>query len=575
MKRNEAEPALDKQADEGIQKSLKTAAPKKSKRTVGGIRVRKWRPFSSLGRRIMAINLFSVVFLAGGILYLDQFRIGLIEARLQALTTNGRMIAGALGEAALREASLNGQTLRLSLTSRSIRRVLRRLSVITNTPAKIFDREGDLIADSRFLISAGRDIVYEPLPPPETISPVRVFYEKMYDFAAGLIPTTRDYPLYPRSTYTTVEDFEEVGWALRGDIGAVIRQTKTGQLMLTVSVPVQGFKHILGGLLLIESGEEIDEAVKSAQVTTLIVFSITVVITLLLSLYLARTIAAPLHLLVEAADKIRLGLGRRILMPDFSDRQDEIGDLSTSFGQMTAALYDRMDAVEAFAADVAHELKNPLTSLGTAVGTFERVKDDETRNKLLAVIASDVKRLDRLITDISATSRLDAELSRTEGEPVELVALIDGVANMYGDVNGDQSISVEVETSSSEIEIQGLPGRLGQVLRNLIDNAISFSPEKARVLIRTTEDRDSAGKEWVQIDVEDQGPGIPENKLSDIFNRFYTERPQSEAFGRHSGLGLSISKLIVDAHGGDIFAKNRMSSDGTIIGAKFTIRLPK
>ncbi|MBL4739472.1 MAG: stimulus-sensing domain-containing protein, partial [Sneathiella sp.] len=521
------------------------------------------------------INLFSVVFLAGGILYLDQFQSGLIEARLQALTTNGRMIAGALGEAALREASLNGNTQRLTLTSRSIRRVLRRLSVITNIPAKIFDRDGDLIADSRFLISAGRDIVYEPLPPPEITSPIREFFGDLYDFAADLIPVSRDYPLYPTSTYTTVEDFEEMGWALRGDVGAVIRQTKTGQLMLTVSVPVQGFKHILGGLLLIENGEEIDAAVKSAQVTTLIVFSITVVITLMLSLYLARTIAAPLHSLVEAADKIRMGLGRRILMPDFSNRQDEIGDLSSSFRQMTMALYARMDAVEAFAADVAHELKNPLTSLGTAVGTFERVKDDETRSKLLAVIASDVKRLDRLITDISATSRLDAELSRTEGELVTLVPLIDGVASMYGDDNGGQSITVEVETSSSNIEIQGLPGRLGQVLRNLIDNAISFSPENSRVLVRATEDRDSAGKEWVQIDVEDQGPGIPENKLADIFNRFYTERPQSEAFGRHSGLGLSISKLIVDAHGGVIYAKNRMSSDGTILGAKFTMRLPK
>jgi len=572
MKRDASEPTLDRPLSQG---NLKSEKSESADNQMDGLKPRKWRLFSSLGRRIMAINLFSVVFLAGGILYLDQFQTGLIEARLQALTTNGRMIAGALGEAALREASLNGNTQRLTLTSRSISRVLRRLSVITNTPAKIFDRDGDLIADSRFLISAGRDIVYEPLPPPEKTSSVRLFFGELYDFAAELIPATRDYPLYPTNSYATVEDFEEMGWALRGDIGAVIRQTKTGQMMLTVSVPVQGFKHILGGLLLIESGEEIDAAVKSAQVTTLIVFSITVVITLLLSLYLTRTIAAPLHLLVEAADKIRMGLGRRILLPDFSNRQDEIGDLSSSFRKMTMALYDRMDAVEAFAADVAHELKNPLTSLGTAVGTFERVKDDETRKKLLAVIASDVKRLDRLITDISATSRLDAELSRTEGEQVALVALIDGVARMYGEDSNAQFVSVEVETSSSDIEIQGLPGRLGQVLRNLIDNAISFSPENARVLIRATEDRDHAGKEWVQIDVEDQGPGIPENKLADIFNRFYTERPQSEAFGRHSGLGLSISKLIVDAHGGDIFAKNRMSSDGTIIGAKFTIRLPK
>ncbi len=538
-------------------------------------RKRKWGPFSSLGRRIMAINLFSVMFLAGGVLYLDQFRTGLIEARMYALTTNGRMIAGALGEAALREVTLSDSVQRLTLDSRTIRRVLRRLAVITNTPARLFNRDGILIADSRFLISAGRDIVFEPLPPPDDTGQVRKFFGKLYDFAADLIPATQTYPLYPGDNSILSEDFEEVGWALRGELGTVIRQTKDGQLMLTASIPVQGFKQVLGSLLLIEDGDAIDEAVKSAQVTTLIVFSITVVITLLLSLYLARTIASPIHRMAEAADKVRLGLGRRVDMPDFSARQDEIGDLSTSFRQMTVSLYDRMDAVEAFAADVAHELKNPLTSLGTAIDTFERVKDSETRKQLEAVISSDVKRLDRLITDISAASRLDAELSRTEGEPVEVLELIDGVVDMYKAGRGGGAVSVDVETSGSHITIQGAPGRLGQVLRNLIDNAVSFSPDNARVLVRATEEKDGSGMDWVQLDVEDQGPGIPENKLEAIFSRFYTERPQSEAFGRHSGLGLSISRLIVEAHGGTIAAKNRMSSDGSVIGAKFTIRLPK
>ncbi len=566
----------DDKKEEGV--SLAENQPSsffKRKKRVNRNAKRKWGPFSSLGRRIMAINLFAVFFLAGGILYLDQFRTGLIDARTQALTTNGRMIAGALGEAALSEVSFTGKVNHLTLDTRNIRSVLRRLAVVTDTTALLYDRDGDLIADSRVLISAGREIIFETLPPPNQAGNVRKFYEVLYDFLADLIPTSQDYSLFPARTSVSVEDFTEVSEALKGESADVIRQTKDGRLMISVALPVQGFKHILGGLLLIEDGAAIDEAVKSAQVTTLIVFSITVVITLLLSLYLARTIASPIHDMAEAADKVRLGLGRRIEMPDFSDRQDEIGDLSISFGEMTVALYDRMDAIEAFAADVSHELKNPLTSLGTAVDTFERVKDDDTRKQLLAIISSDVKRLDRLITDISAASRLDAELSRTEGEPVAVVGLIDSIAEMYGAGRGPSDVSVEVEISSRDITIDGVPGRLGQVLRNLIENAMSFSPKGTRVLIRVSEDQDGEGKNWVQIDVEDQGPGIPENKLEAIFNRFYTERPKGEDFGRHSGLGLSISRLIIDAHRGSIKASNRFSSDGSVIGARFSIRLPK
>mgnify|MGYP000157644025 CR=1 FL=1 len=523
----------------------------------------------------MAINLFAVFFLAGGILYLDQFRTGLIDARIQALTTNGRMIAGALGEASLNEVSFAGKVNRLTLDTRNIRSVLRRLAVVTDTTARLYDRDGELIADSRVLAASGREIIFEPLPPPNQSGQVQKFYENLYGYLADLIPVAQDYPLFPPKTAVTIEDFTEVAEALGGDTANVIRQTKEGRLMITVALPVQGFKHILGGLILIEDGAAIDDAVKSAQVTTLIVFSITVVITLLLSLYLARTIATPIHLMAEAADKVRLGLGRRVEMPDFSDRQDEIGDLSTSFGKMTVALYDRMDAIESFAADVSHELKNPLTSLGTAIETFERVKDDETRKKLQDVISSDVKRLDRLITDISAASRLDAELSRSEGEIISLVELIEGVVGLYQNGFGPSDVAVEVEISSQDIIINGVPGRLGQVLRNLIENAISFSPKNTRVLVRVSEDRDTSGIDWVQMDVEDQGCGMPENKLEAIFNRFYTERPKAEDFGRHSGLGLSISRLIIDAHDGSIKASNRLSPDGSIIGARFSIRLPK
>lgn len=527
-------------------------------------------PFSSLGRRIMAINLFSVVFLAGAILYLDQFRDGLIEARFQALTINGRMIAGALGEAALQEVSIDGQVQSLTLDSTQIKRVLRRLSIITNTPTLLFDREGMLIADSRRLISAGRNIVSEELPPPEVKSPVRLFFEELYDGWVKLFPDKYDYPVFPTSPIMSGADFQEIGVAINGDNARMTRQTQKGELMLSVSVPVQGFKHILGGLLLTENGNGIDEAVRSAQVTTLIVFAVTLVITLLLSLFLARTIAAPIHMLAEAADKVRRGIGRRIVIPDFSERKDEIGDLSTSLRAMTTALYDRLDAIEAFAADVAHELKNPLTSLGTAVQAFERVKDEATRERLRVVISSDVKRLDRLITDISAASRIDAELSRSEGVPVDLVKLIEGVLDGYRTTQIFTSISFDFTRPGRPVVVNGLPERLGQVLRNLVDNAISFSPEKGHVALRLT-----LREKWVELTVEDDGPGIPENKLDAIFSRFYTERPKSEGFGRHSGLGLSISRLIIDAHGGTITARNRSDEKGVIKGAAFLIKLPK
>lgn len=527
-------------------------------------------PFSSLGRRIMAINLFSVIFLAGGVLYLNQFRDGLIEARFQALTTNGRMIAGALGEAALQEVSIDGQVQSLTLDSLPIKRVLRRLSLITNTPALLFDRDGHLIADSRRLISAGRNIVAEELPAPEVKSPVRRFFEELYDAWEKLFPTNYDYPLFPSSPLPAAKDFQEIGEAINGDNGRMTRQTQKGEVILSVSVPVQGFKHILGGLLLTESGNSIDDAVRSAQVTTLIVFAVTLVITLLLSLFLARTIATPIHVLAEAADKVRRGIGRRVVIPDFSDRKDEIGDLSASFRAMTTALYDRLDAIEAFAADVAHELKNPLTSLGTAVQAFGRVTDEENREKLRKVIASDVKRLDRLITDISAASRLDAELSRAEGETVNMKAMIEGVLDTYQTTQMFTEDRFVLDMPEGLVTVNGLPGRIGQVLRNLVDNAISFSPESGKVMI-TLERREKE----VFLSVEDEGPGIPENKLEDIFNRFYTERPKSEGFGRHSGLGLSISRLIVEAHGGEIKARNRFDGDGMVAGAKFSIRLPK
>lgn len=529
--------------------------------------------FSSLSARILTINLFSLVFLVGGLLYLDQFRAGLIEARLEAMNTHGKLIAGALGEAALREVAIDGRVSSLTLNSRAVRRILRRLVVVTGTRARLFNPAGKMIADSRFLVAAGRDIITETLPPPEEKNIVLEAMEQAYDAVSGFIVNEQQYPLYFERLEQSASDYAEVGWALDGNIGNFLRQRENGQLMLSSAVPVEGLKRILGGLLLTENGDDIEKSVKAAQITTIVVFAVTVVITLMLSLYLAGTIAQPIHRLAEAADKVRLGVGRRYDLPDFSHRRDEIGDLSSSFREMTAALYDRLDAIEAFAADVSHELKNPLTSLGTAVETFERVEDEATRRQLTDIIISDIKRLDRLITDISAASRLDAELSRSELEPVDMKSLIEAVVEMYarGDENGKKvTILTQVMVRSSIVP--GLPGRLGQVIRNLVDNAWSFSDDGGQILIDVTE-----GDSKLIVEVSDDGPGIPENKRDEIFSRFYSERPKAERFGRHSGLGLSISRQIVEAHGGTLTARNKSAEAGVragTTGAIFRMELP-
>jgi two-component system sensor histidine kinase ChvG len=267
---------------------------------------------------------------------------------------------------------------------------------------------------------------------------------------------------------------------------------------------------------------------------------------------------------------VRRGRGRRHAIPDLSARGDEIGDLSAALRDMTEALWRRMDATEAFAADVAHEIKNPLTSLRSAVETVARIANPDQQRALLAIVKDDVARLDRLISDISDASRLDAEMSRAEADEVDMRGMVQAMVDVYrytGDANG---VRFAIETAPGEsLMVSGVEGRLGQVLRNLIANALSFSPPQGCITL-------SARRENMEVvvEVEDEGPGMPENKLEAIFDRFYSERPKDEKFGTHSGLGLSISRTIIEGHGGTITASNRIDGDGRIIGARFTVRLP-
>jgi two-component system sensor histidine kinase ChvG len=296
----------------------------------------------------------------------------------------------------------------------------------------------------------------------------------------------------------------------------------------------------------------------------------------LLSILLAGTIAEPVRRLADAAESVRRRIRSRVEIPDFTRRRDEIGHLSGAFRDMTNALYSRIEAIESFAADVAHELKNPLTSLRSAVETLPLAKSDESRARLLNIIQHDVRRLDRLISDISDASRLDAELQRQEAAPVDFAKLLSTVVAVANEVKRDDGVTVTLKFEGGSARAFLVPGhdsRLGQIVDNLIENARSFSPQNGSVCVTCRRLKDN-----IEILVDDDGPGVRPDAIEKIFERFYTDRPH-QGFGHNSGLGLSISKQIAEAHGGTIWVENRLGApgeDGTpvVLGARFVVRLP-
>jgi two-component system, OmpR family, sensor histidine kinase ChvG len=346
-------------------------------------------------------------------------------------------------------------------------------------------------------------------------------------------------------------------------------------------VPVQRYRAVLGALMLSNKGGEIDDVLRAERQVVLLTFGFASLVTLLLSALLAGTIANPIRRLSDAAQKVRRGISKRVEIPNFSTRKDEIGHLSGSLHEMTNALYDRIDAIEAFAADVAHELKNPLTSLRSAVETLSVVKKDEQRDRLIEIVKQDVKRMDRLITDISDASRLDAELARTEARPTDLAKLLGAIATMSNELAKTDMAEVNLivqppqggKQQSEVYVIMGQESRLSQVFRNLIDNARSFTTPGSKVQVRMRR----AGR-VIEVRVEDSGPGIQPENLERVFERFYTDRPE-QSFGNNSGLGLAISRQIVEAHKGRIWAENRLgranaNGERAVLGARFLVQVP-
>jgi len=561
-------------------------------------------PFaSSLTRRILALNLGGLVALLIGFLYLNQFREGLIDARIQTLKTQGEIIAAAVSASATVETDsitvdpekllqlAPGQStgpgedddpsLEFSINPDRIGPVLRRLVGPTRTRARIYDREGYLLLDSRSMTERSTILRFD-LPDSsrdESVPSVfmRVWNEVAHWFGEPSLPLYQDIGLNNGRAYP------EVQTALSGSSRSIVRVNTAGETIVSVAVPVQRFRVVRGALLLSTQGGDIDNVIAAERWTMIRLFLVFFGVMLVLSLFLARQIAEPMRRLAEAADRVRRGIKSRQEIPDFTERADEIGHLSGSLRDMTRALYNRIEAIESFAADVAHELKNPLTSLRSAVETLPIARTDASRARLLDVIKHDVRRLDRLISDISDASRLDAELARGDTGPVDLVQLVKAVVGVASEVNRKDDVRFSLDVApvgegNDAYMILGHDSRIGQIVTNLIDNARSFSPPggSVRIALRRVRDtgRSKTLEDGVEIVVDDDGPGIPAHAFERIFERFYTDRP-NQGFGQNSGLGLSISRQIVEAHGGHIRALNRTDRDsGDIKGARFVVWLP-
>ena len=575
---------------------------------------------SSLTRRIVVLNIGGLLVLVIGFLLLNQFRADIIAARVQSLTTQAKIISAAIAASAAvdtdtitidpdkllqlapsESAAASGNdedATQFSINPERVGPLLHRLVTPTHTRARIFDRDGRLLLDSHYLIGRGASGRSEAPEIAERHGLLDRASDALRRFFYGPItPRTREpWPVDSRTT-------PEVADALQGETKSVVRVNDEGETIVSVGVPIQRAMSTRGALQLSTQGGDIDQVIASERWALLRFFLVLAAVMLILSLSLANTIAEPVRRLAEAAERVRRGIRSRQQIPDFTSRTDEIGHLSRALREMTQALYKRLDAIESFAADVAHELKNPLTSLRSALETLPRVGSDQSRDRLIAVMQHDVRRLDRLISDISNASRLDAELARGDASPVDVAALLRAVTAMAQDSLRSNGATVELsiperrgKRAGGDYFVLGHDSRLAQVVTNLVDNACSFSESGGIVrvaLARTTVKSEPEGgplEDRVVITIDDDGLGIPPHALEKIFQRFYTDRPK-QGFGQNSGLGLSISRQIVEAHGGRIWATNRQTApasdlgvqavDGSLdepvrhgAGARFVVELP-
>jgi two-component system, OmpR family, sensor histidine kinase ChvG len=509
---------------------------------------------SPLARKIIIFNLMALLVMVAGVMFMNPFRDSLVLQREQGMVT---------------EAQLAANIMQARLVTTSGAEALKDLAIGSGVEIFLFDATGALVARDRGVGKAMGSVGDE-----QRSTVITDFLNAIWDGVSGILSTSED----PATTL----DPEQLARDLfaRAQVGETAVNTARGAeggAIFSVATPVMRNGVVAGVVALTSAEGEIDRLVRFEREQVLQMFVIALLVSIGLSLVLASTIANPLSDLAAAAE---LGRDRdarkmapgRVRIPDLTARPDEIGRLSVAMRGMVAALYDRIDANEQFAADVSHEIKNPLASLRSAVGTLRVAKREDHREKLLDVIEHDVRRLDRLVSDISNASRLDSELVKEEEESFNLLKTLSNLTEFLGKQAGDKGVEFITDLPDQPIVIRGLEARLAQVFVNLITNATSFCEDgdAVRVWARKRDNR-------VLVVVEDTGPGIPEQALTKVFKRFYSERPVDD-FGNHSGLGLAISKQIVEAHGGVIWAENIRPTNADItsdpLGARFVVGLP-
>ncbi len=550
---------------------------------------------ASLLRRILVSNLIGFFVLLLGILYLGWYHTWLIDAKVDALKIQGKIIADAIASKAKVERErivfdaneLPGQrsssrtyrddgfaALELSISPEEVTPILRKLIQSTNTRARIYARDGTLIVDTARSLRRWRAALRnEPTENTGKAPSTQNFWTRLtrYLFDEPL-------PVYQEIGSANGTAYAEVRQALEGNQRSMLLLNDKGEQIVSLAVPIRRFKTVQGVLLLSTRPGEIDEILSEERSVILTLAAIALFASIVTSLLLARTVAGPMRRLSEAAEQASHNIAARTQLPEYANRSDEVGQMAAAFRSMTKALYRRIEASEKFAADVAHELKNPLTAARSIAESLSLAKNEEERRHLVEQIQNELNRLNRLITDVSNASRLDAELARQEMRPVDITTVLRGVVTIFRDILGDDQRQIRLVIEDAPLEgayiVSGDEGRIGQVLTNLVDNAISFSPKTGTITVRAR-----STPLHLEIYVEDEGPGIPEDRLEVIFDRFYTDRPDTEATeGKNSGLGLSISREIIRAHGGQISAESRFEDgsgpDDAPHGARFVVKLP-
>jgi two-component system sensor histidine kinase ChvG len=548
----------------------------------------------SLLRRILVANFVGLVAMIGGILYFSENNTWLIEAKRESLKVQGEIIAAAIaGDARVETGRLVIHTdslpqlddkqsaseddpfwaHELSIRPERVAPILRRLIQPTTRRARVYSLDGTLVIDSATLLKRGQLSKHEPKVAAGERTRTKNFWTRL---KAWMID--KELPVYKEIGNANGMLYPEVRVALDGTTTAMLLLNDEGEQIVSTAVPIKRASTVQGVLLISTPPGEIDQILSDERELIAMLAAFAIGATLLSSLLLARTVAGPIRRLSASAEAVSRNINARHDLPDLAHRTDEVGQMATAFAAMTSALYRRIEASESFAADVAHELKNPLAAARSMAESLTYAKTEEQRKEVVTQIQNELKRLNRLITDVSNASRLDAELARQQMTPTDATTVVASVAQIFRDIlAGDtRRVVTAIEPAPFEgaLTVNGHAGRLGQVVTNLVDNAVSFSPKGAVVTVRVRR-----VENVVELAIEDEGPGIPEDRLGIIFDRFYTDRPDTEATrGKNSGLGLSISREIVRAHGGEITAENRRppkaASSTQPLGARFVVRLP-